>query len=32
MLQKRNPEPDSARQEYRLTPLGKSLHGNVLAS
>ena len=32
MLYKRTIEPDSARQEYRLAPLGKSLYDNVLAS
>lgn len=32
MMSKRTAEPDGARQEYRLTPLGKSLYGNVLAS
>ena len=32
MLTKQHAGTDSARQEYRLTPLGKSLHANVLAS
>ena len=32
VLAKRHKEPDGARLEYRLTPLGQALHGNVLAS
>ena len=32
MLDKQLKEPDGARQEYRLTARGKSLHSNVLAS
>lgn len=32
LLAKQRKEPDGARQEYRLTPRGKGLHGNVLAS
>lgn len=32
LLAKQSREPHGARQEYRLTPRGKSLHGNVLAS
>jgi len=32
LLTRQRKEPDGTGQEYRLTPLGKSLHGNVLAS
>ncbi|MEO7941652.1 MAG: winged helix-turn-helix transcriptional regulator [Burkholderiaceae bacterium] len=32
LLSKQRQELDGTRLEYRLTPLGKSLHGNVLAS
>ncbi|MEO7937926.1 MAG: winged helix-turn-helix transcriptional regulator [Burkholderiaceae bacterium] len=32
LLAKQRTEPDSMRQEYRLTPRGKALHANVLAS
>lgn len=31
-LTKQRKDADGSRQEYRLTPYGKSLHGNVLAS